>query len=248
MRSAVAVTGLGLEVPGIDSPAALLPPAPLAWDPAAFKPENVLGRKGLLGKDRATRLALCAVKKALQDAGLLDHPLGETCGVIVSCSLGNLDTVCKVSQAIHEGHVRDLSVLDLPNASSNVIASNIAIRFACRALNLTLCGGSDGGTQAIHLARNAILANRATRMIVVGVEPRTDASESLLTQSLARWVGEAPQPPIEGAAALILETAPSAAQRQALVYGLLGSGGFLHSGSLEASVASAVDHRDEAPQ
>ena len=213
----VAVTGMGLEFPGLPDASALLEAA-APVEPGEFKPEAKLGRKGLLFKDRATRLALCAAHSALQDAGLpvaaSTQLAPEELGVVVSSNLGNLDTVCRVVETIHAGSVNDTSALDLPNASSNVVATSIAIRFGCRALNLMLCSGAGSGVDAVYVAANAIRAGRARRMIVVGVEPASVAAARLMRESFQAWLGNGEAPRLgEGAGALVLEDEAAARER-----------------------------------
>jgi 3-oxoacyl-[acyl-carrier-protein] synthase II len=195
-----------------------------------FDPAQKLGRKGLLYKDQATKLALCAVQEALIHAGLSLQGTEEShsTGVVVSSNLGNIDTVCRMVQTVHQGSTRDLSPMDGPNASSNVIASTIAIRFHCQALNLMLCNGSTSGLDALYIAVNAIKARRACRMLVVGVEPHNDVVQQLMTRANT-------QEPIRAAAAcLILEAAEQAAARGATVYGTL-------SGYRSSPVSSGAD-------
>jgi 3-oxoacyl-[acyl-carrier-protein] synthase II len=242
VTTTVAITGVGMELPGIPRPLDLWSATACKPAPDAFRPEAVLGKKGLFGKDRATRLALCAAKKTLDDSNHAGSN-GET-GVVVSCSLGNLDTVGKAVQTISAGHVRDLSPMDLPNASSNVIASSIAVRFGCRALNVAVCGGSDSGIQAVGLAAMAIAAGRAERVLVIGVEARTEASEALLLQSLRRWLGEdVVCPLLEGAAGLLLEAPESAAQRKAPIYATLAHGPLRQSRELAAASLEIIEPR-----
>ncbi len=259
-RRRVLVTGLGMELPGIADPEDLLRVRKLAIDREAFYPERMLGKKGLYGKDRATRLALCATQRALLDTGDLNATLRASFGVVVGCSLGNLESVCHAVQTIEAGRLNDLSAMDLPNASSNIVASTIAIRFGCRGLNLTVCGGSDSGTQAIALASNAILAGRLQRTIVVGAESQTAASEALLAQSFERWLGRpAPLRMMEGAAALVLEAEDQATAHGARRLRMRGSpdgachvrsGGVLsqHPESAGFSPGNVVDARSGVPR
>ncbi len=245
MTERVLITGVGVEIPGVASAAGLLEPGDRRIDPPEFEPQLKLGRKGLLFKDRATRLALCAAQSALADAGLptaaADQRDPERLGVVASSNLGNAQTICKVVDAIRAGTVRAASPLDLPNASSNIIPACVAIRFGCQALNLMLCGGATSGTDAVHLARNAILAGRARRMIVVGVEPREPSSTRLMAQSLAAWLpGEAPGEVWmgDGAAALVLESESAARERGAGAAAAIGPYAFAQE--LERSVEVAL--------
>jgi 3-oxoacyl-[acyl-carrier-protein] synthase II len=249
----VAVSGIGLELPGLAGPAALLSPPPPSPDPPRFAPEEKLGRTGLLYKDRATRLALCATREALLDAGLPvaapEQVAGEGLGVVVSSNLGNLDTVCRVVESIHAASVKVTSPLDLPNASSNVIASTIAIRFGCRAVNLTVCNGATAGVDALHFAANAIRAGRARRIIVVGVEPFNPVVGRLMRESAIAWLGTADILRLgEGAGAVVLEAEGSALARGARIYGRIGGYGFAPGMDLAGSISAEYPPTSESIQ
>jgi len=212
-----------MEVPGLDDIAGLLEPNPLD-ETRAFDPISKLGRKGLLFKDQATKLGLCAVTAALTRAALPLRDLHATArtGVVVSSNLGNVDTVCRVIDTVYAGSAADLSPMDVPNASSNVIASSIAIRFGCRAVNLMLCNGATSGTDALFLAANALRMRRAERMIVVGVEPQNEFVRQLVAASLPAGSDTPTSVRLaEGAACVILEMEPTARARRATVYGVL---------------------------
>ena len=179
----VAVTACGLYVPGVDG---------------AFPPgeeHRLLGRKGLLYKEQATRLALCAVHRALGlPAGArADGPPDPATAVVASSNLGNVATVRKVVETLREGSGRDVSPLDAPNASSNVIASTVAIWFRFGGPNLMVCSGATAGLDAIALASLLLRAGRASRVVVVGAEPDDEVARSLRAGLRA------------GAAALVLE-------------------------------------------
>jgi 3-oxoacyl-[acyl-carrier-protein] synthase II len=206
----VVISAVGWTLPQVPGGADQPP-----WDrcaAGASDPVSILGRKGLLGKDRATVLALAAAVRA---AGPLVQAWPEVAtGVVVACNLGNLDTVCRVAAEIEAGPTRGLSILDLPNASSNVVASAVAIRLRCRAFNVLVSSGSDAGLHAIRVASNAIRCGRARRMVVVGVESFAAPQRALLGESLARWSRSTPVPPFtEAAAAVVLETASDVVRR-----------------------------------
>lgn len=134
---------------------------------AARDPLDILGSKGLRYKDRATRLALAAGALALEKFGV--DPRIST-GVACASNRGNLDTVVRVARTISESHARESSPLDLPNASSNIIASSCAIRFGLKGCNLMVASGQGSGFQALWLASHAIRSGRAERMLVVASE------------------------------------------------------------------------------
>jgi 3-oxoacyl-[acyl-carrier-protein] synthase II len=203
-----------------------------------------LGRKGLLAKERSTRLALCAAQTALLDAGLpnaaAQQPHPEDLGVVVSSNFGNLETVHKVVGEIHTGGVMSTSPLDLPNASSNIISASVAIRFGCQSVNLMLCNGATGGIDALHVAANVLRAGRARRMIVIGVEPDEPAGRRLFQGSGAGRVGD-------GAAAVLLETERAALERGASAYAVVGRYGYTSGAPIELSVDAALAGHEGPP-
>jgi 3-oxoacyl-[acyl-carrier-protein] synthase II len=246
MSASVIITGLGLELPGLADPAALLQPG-AAGGPGEFVPERALGAKGLRFKDRATQLALCAARSALEDAGLpttaatqLD---AEALGIVASSNLGNVDTVCRAVETIRSSSVNHTSPLDLPNASSNIVASTLAIRFGCRSVNLMVCSGATSGTDALYLAANVIRARRARRMVVVGVEPRNAVVERLMRESARGWLGESAGELrlAEGAAAIVLESRDAARERGARIEGSLSGYGAAPGMELEPGLAAALN-------
>nr|QHB92592.1 YsfE [Streptomyces youssoufiensis] len=176
----LAIAGWAVHVPGLS--AADLPGSP---DEAACGPEDakdVLGRKGLLGKEPSTRLALCAVHRALGlPAGKLAEPLpyAPRTAVVVASNLGNVETVTTVLDDMRSRGGNVVSPLDAPNASSNVIASSIAIKYGFNGPNLAVCSGATAGLDAVRLARLLLLSGRAERAVVVGVEPADPVARAL---------------------------------------------------------------------
>lgn len=221
--NSIVITGLGIEIPGIESVETLLNSLDAPLPPATFDPVARLGRKGLRYKDTATKLALCAGKAALTDAGLPTSPDEQLApvqtSVITSSNLGNVDTVCRVVEAIRAGGVDETSPMELPNASSNIIASSLAIWFGLRGPNLMLCNGATSGADALFVAANLIRAGRAERVLVVGVEVANSMAIQLMRDSLANQQQSAADLRLcEGAGAVVLESADAAARREARVY------------------------------
>ncbi len=207
---AVALTGVGVEIPGVGSLPDLLAltETGTALPDTEFDPAAVLGRRGLRYKDRATLLGLCAAHKALAAAGLSALPdgAGESFGVVVATELALVETVCRVVETIHTGGVRETSPMDLPNASGNIAAAQIAIWYGLAGLSLTVSSGPTSGLDALYHAAAAIRAGRSDRILVVGVEPGDQQSLRLL-RNTARRHGEDPQRlrAFDGACAVVLE-------------------------------------------
>ncbi|QKV94776.1 beta-ketoacyl synthase [Streptomyces sp. NA02950] len=218
---AVVVSGVGLALSGAGTPDALLrEPRPATGPQGPFDTTTRIGRRGHRYKDRATRLALCAALDALRDAALVrgdDAELtvpGATVGVVGSSNLGNLDTACMTAAAIAEESACGLSPMSLPNASSNVIASWVAIRHGLRGPNLMLCNGPTSGLDAVHWGAALVTAGRVRRALVVGVETHNPVVEDLA----GRPAGEL----LDGAAALVVEGARWARERGAPAAAVLG--------------------------
>ncbi|GGO79934.1 beta-ketoacyl synthase N-terminal-like domain-containing protein [Wenjunlia tyrosinilytica] len=201
----LALDGWAVHAPGWA--AADLPGSP---EQPACPPERakeVLGRKGLLGKEPATRLALCAVHRALGlPPGRPAEPLPGAAGtaVVVASNFGNVETVCTVLSDMRERNGSVVSPMDAPNASSNVIASTIAIRYGFTGPNLTVCSGATAGLDAVRLARVLLLSGRARKAVVVGVEP----ADAVATKLAGLRPGA--HPPLAAAAGVVLLGIPGA--------------------------------------
>ncbi|MEV7131041.1 beta-ketoacyl synthase N-terminal-like domain-containing protein [Streptomyces sp. NPDC093260] len=203
-----AVTGVAVALPGAHDADGLLRPAPPGAGPV--DPAAVIGRKGLRFKDRATRLGLHLAHVALTDAGLLDggRPTvpGDRIAAVVSSNLGNADTVCRVAATIAEESTSALSPMDTPNASSNIIASETAIRFGLRGPNLTVCNGQSSGLDALRWASVLLRAGRADHVLVTGVEPDNEVTRRLVGGPVA-----------DGGAAVVLSRTTAARPARALL-------------------------------
>ncbi|MEU6955961.1 beta-ketoacyl synthase N-terminal-like domain-containing protein [Streptomyces sp. NPDC045714] len=183
----IAVTGVAVALPGASGPDALLLPARPGAEPV--DPAAVIGRKGLRFKDRATQLGLHLAHAALTDAGLLvaggPAAAGDRLATVVSSNLGNTDTVCRAVETIAKESTGGLSPMDTPNASSNIIASETAIRFGLRGPNLTVCNGRGSGLDAMRWAALMLRAGRADHVLVTGVEPDNEVTRGLVDGPVA---------------------------------------------------------------
>jgi 3-oxoacyl-[acyl-carrier-protein] synthase II len=213
----IAVTGVGLAVAGVQDATGLLaapPGRPEPVDPAAR-----LRRRGLRYKDRASQLALCAAAQAMRDGQLTGADGGLTVdgarvAVVASSNLGNLDTVCRAAATLNEQTSDALSPMDLPNASSNVIASTVALEYRLRGPNLMLCNGPGSGLDAVYWAARLLAAGRCELALVIGAEPG-NAVVGQLCGLPARQL-------FDGAVAVVLEHAAAAAARGAAPVAQLG--------------------------
>jgi 3-oxoacyl-[acyl-carrier-protein] synthase II len=215
LAAQVAIAGGAVHIPGVATPSerllagiageGVVPAEPLqagiAGEDAvpAERASELLGRKGLLAKDEATRLALCAVHRALgrpPRAPKPDGPPDPRTAVVACSNLGNFEAVTRIARAAREGGVRAVSAMDAPNASSNIVASTVAIWFRFGGPNLMVCSGATAGLDGIWLGSLLLRAGRADRVVVVGSEP----------------AAQAPRKTIAGAAAIVLEAAGAGAR------------------------------------
>ncbi|AZM56513.1 3-oxoacyl-ACP synthase [Streptomyces sp. WAC 01529] len=191
----LAVTGIAVALPGAADARALLQPVRPGADPV--DPAALIGKKGLRFKDRATQLGLALAQAALTDAGIWrdGEPTvpGDRLGTVVSSNLGNADTVCRAVETIAKESTGALSPMDTPNASSNIIASQTAIRYGLRGPNLTVCNGRTSGLDALRWAALMLRTGRADHMLVTGVEPDNEVTRRLVDGPVA-----------DGGAALVL--------------------------------------------
>jgi 3-oxoacyl-[acyl-carrier-protein] synthase II len=205
---AMVATGWSLHLPGVaveaSTNAALGRPVGAWARRESVPPEQaaaVLGRKGLLYKEPATRMALCAVHRALGlPAGRRPAwSLSPDTAVIAASNLGNVQTVATVARTVVAEGGKAVSVLDAPNVSSNVIASTIALWFGFGGPNLMVCSGADAGLDGLALAELLLRAGRAKRAVVIGVEASDDVARTLYA------AGPHEAPLTAGAACVILE-------------------------------------------
>jgi 3-oxoacyl-[acyl-carrier-protein] synthase II len=207
----VAVTAWGIHVPGFD-PSELIDGYTDGPGCAAERAHELLGRKGLLYKEPATLLAFCAVHRALgllRGGALAAGAPDPATAVVVSSNLGNVATVHKIVRLLQNGALRDVSAMDAPNASSNVTASAISIRFRFGGPSLMVCSGANSGLDAVALGCLLLRAGRASRVVVAGTEPDDETATRLHRERTAARRGY--DAVLRAAAAcIVLEPAASA--------------------------------------
>jgi 3-oxoacyl-[acyl-carrier-protein] synthase II len=199
----VMITGWALHIPGVTMSELV---AGCECEPAC-PPEHarqLLGSRGLLYKEPATKLALCAVHRALKlppgSPRRSGAPDART-ALVASSNLGNVATVHNVVRTLRHGRVRDVSPLDAPNVSSNVMASMVAIWFRWGGPNLMVCSGATSGLDAVGLGARLLRCGRCDTVVVVGAEPDDEVASALY----AERAGPDPAPLRVGAAAVVLE-------------------------------------------
>ncbi|ORI21245.1 beta-ketoacyl synthase N-terminal-like domain-containing protein [Rhodococcus sp. 1168] len=180
--SAVVIDGLAVQLPGVnyDADEHLAAACDEYTGIDAESARVIIGRKRLLYKETATRLAACATHRALGlEIGTPAPPPSDDAAdtaVIVSSNLNNVETVAHMDELVRSGKLSDVSSMQVPNASPNAVASSLAIRFGLQGPNLLISSGITGGHSAVRVAVAMLRNHRASRVVVIGVEPADDVA------------------------------------------------------------------------
>lgn len=153
-----------------------------------------LGRKGLRYNTETTLLALAAVTELLETDHVTSAEARKDYGIVAASAYGNYGATCGVAGQLAEHGVNRLSPMDLPNASSNILASQIAIRFGIKGICLTTDDGLCSGESVLRWASLLLRTGRCKRVIAVVAESPSEY-EHLLRGG---------RPLITGAVALLL--------------------------------------------
>lgn len=194
-QAGIRVTGASVLLPELG----ILGPLDLDEPGEAVEPNfrERLGRKGLRYNTKATLLALAAVTELLETAGPGTAEAGESCGLIAASAYGTYSAVCGVAEQLTQGGVNRISPMDLPNASSNILASQIAIRFGIKGVCLTVDDGLRSGESVLRWASRLLRAGRCERVIAVTAESPSEYEQLL----------RGGRPLVTGAVAMMLERA-----------------------------------------
>lgn len=145
----------------------------LAGEIKDFSPETILGPKGLRNMDRSTKLALCASKLALDDAGI-KYPLSEDetddFGVALGSTMGSVWSISEFDkEALREGP-RSVNPALFPNTVINSPASHISIQFNIQGFNSTVSTGFCSSLDAIYYAITLMSLYNYGTVLAGGVE------------------------------------------------------------------------------
>jgi 3-oxoacyl-[acyl-carrier-protein] synthase II len=131
----------------------------LAGEITDFKPESILGEKGLRNLDRSAKLTLASSKLALDDAGM-SYPLNEEdtdkFGVCLGSTLGSVWSISEFDKEGLRDGPRSVNPALFPNTVINSSASQVSIRFNIQGFNSTISTGFCSGLDAIYYAMNMI--------------------------------------------------------------------------------------------
>ncbi len=164
-------------------------------------------------------MAFLAAFEALSLAGVAARVGGEDIGV----ALGVEEGIDGIKARYYEGVLKDgplgASPLAFPLTAPNTVASRISILLDLRGENVTVCGGSLSGAQAIGLAAEALRAGRSGAVLVGGA---TSVDQEFL-DALYRLGLPDGGPPRGGACLLLLDSRTSTAGADGMAE-LLGYG------------------------
>jgi 3-oxoacyl-[acyl-carrier-protein] synthase II len=207
-----------------------------------FRPEDILGAKGLRNLDRTTKLALCASKLALDDAGIAcPIPEEETdlFGVALGSAMGSIWSISEFDKESIKSGPRAVNPALFPNTVTNSPASHISINFNIQGFNSTISTGFCASLDAIYYAVNMIQRYDYKVVLAGGVEELCEQTYRAFHR-IGNLAGSRPGKievncPFdrrrngialgEGASILVLEELEHARARNAVIYGeILGYG------------------------
>lgn len=194
-----------------------------------FEATDYIAEKKVRRMDRVNCYAIAAAARALGDAGIVeaDKP---NCGVIVGTGFSGFASVVEHQGAYLRDGMRMLTPLHFPNTVFNATAGMVAIELGLDGPNSTVVGYDVGGEFALIYACMLLRQGMAERIVVIGADDLCPALlEGLHDMGLPRRAAAADLPPFsrraegplpsEGAGAVLLERADSAARRGARALG-----------------------------
>jgi 3-oxoacyl-[acyl-carrier-protein] synthase II len=145
----------------------------LAGEISDFRPEDILGAKGLRTLDRTTELALAASQLALDDAGI-KHPISEEetdlFGVSLGSTMGSVWSISEFDKEALRNGPRSVNPALFPNTVINSPASHISIRFNIQGFNTTISSGFCSSLDAVYYAINMMKLYEYEVVLAGGVE------------------------------------------------------------------------------
>jgi 3-oxoacyl-[acyl-carrier-protein] synthase II len=213
-----------------------------------FRPEDIIGSKGLKYLNAATRLLLCTAELARRDAGLAIGPdTAEDVGAVVATSFSNVGDCVDFYDSLLAPDERT-HPLRFPNLFINIAGGNLAIRFGIRGLNTTITNGATSSQDALQHGLTALRCGRARALLVAGLEVLSPALVEGFWRAGVLGDTTAPRPfdrrrrgliLAEGCGVVVLECAERARDRGARVYGEIAGYGSVPVETGDEAVATA---------
>lgn len=146
----------------------------LAGEVTDFKPEEILGSKGLRNLDRNTLLLSSAAKLAIDDAKLIiDGQNTDDIGVVTGTTLSAVGSIAEFGREIIEQGPRFANPAIFPSTVVNAASSQVSIKFNIQGLNTTISTGFTASLDALKYAITAIESDKIKIALVAGVESLT---------------------------------------------------------------------------
>ncbi|HTB23015.1 MAG TPA: beta-ketoacyl-ACP synthase [bacterium] len=214
----------------------------LAAPAAPFElPPERYSRKATRSMGRVSRMAVRACDLALQDAGLVGHPVlgGGGAGVAYGSSTGSPDAVGDFARMLIDKSTDGITATTYIRMMPHTTPVNIAVFFGLKGRVYTTSSACTSGSQAIGYAYEAIKTGKQLVMLAGGGEELTPTEAAVFDTLFATSVrnaspGSTPRPfdrdrdglvVGEGAGTLVLEELDHAVKRGARIHAeLVGFG------------------------
>jgi 3-oxoacyl-[acyl-carrier-protein] synthase II len=152
---------------------------------APFELSDRFNRKTQRSMGRVALLATRASELALQDAGLLDHPLltSGRMGVSFGSSAGTPSAIGDFGRMMEERTTRGINATTYIKMMAHTAPVNIGVFFGVTGRVFTTSSACTSGSQGIGYAYEAIKSGKQTAMIAGGAE-ELDATEAAVFDTL----------------------------------------------------------------
>jgi len=208
---------------------------------APFELSDRFNRKTTRSMGRVSLLATRATELALEDAGLLDHPLLKSgdMGVAFGSSVGSTSAIGDFGRMLEERSTKGLNATTYIKMMGHTAPVNVGVFFGLTGRVITTSSACTSGSQGIGYAYEAIRTGRQLAMVAGGAEELcpTEAAvfDILFATSVRNEAPESTPRPFdvnrdglvigEGAGSLVLEDLEHAEARGATIYAeLVGFG------------------------
>lgn len=203
--------------------------------------------------DKCTKLLYSTVSQFIGENGYGGSNNSGT-AISVGTAYSSLSDFMEFLLSFENGGPRGINPILFPNTVHNCPASQLAILLKVTGANITVTNGLCSGLDALAVGMEFARTGRATRVIVGGVDEKSDYLKTGIEACLNEC-SEAQVEVVEAAGAIAIETRESAERRNATIYGKIVSyaqgffPGGVHedcqlSGLIEATIRNALAAAD----
>lgn len=179
---------------GVLTPSALLAPG----EAIDFDVRDRLRGRGIRYNTLATQMGMCASDEIFRSLSPEQRCPSTRLGLVACSRFGNVDWVVDIARRVTSSGSTSLSPMGLPNASSNVLASQVSIRHGIKGVCLTLSNPGPNEENAILWASTLLDSGRCDQVLVLACEGGGEEAQWLandrpvVTGSLGLLMGAAP--------------------------------------------------------